>query len=179
MSVDFQRTTRRYIPEDRSLHNQRCENLKSYVGNIFLPTSKTQCRSITHVPSLSIQYIMKVCKDRGDKAPHILNFCVRLKTKKTTLRDFGPRTNYTDRAIAACWRSSVNFCRYRVLRGKRNGFPRSLSRFSRLEPLLFLPSSSSVVLTRLSGPDPDPLLLRKSGSTGNRTQDLWICSQKL
>jgi hypothetical protein len=28
-------------------------------------------------------------------------------------------------------------------------------------------------------PIPDPLLLRKSGSTGNRTRDLWICSQKL
>jgi hypothetical protein len=28
-------------------------------------------------------------------------------------------------------------------------------------------------------PVPDPLPLRKSGSAGNRTQDLWICSQKL
>ena len=28
-------------------------------------------------------------------------------------------------------------------------------------------------------PVPDPLLLRKSGSAGNRTRDLWICSQKL
>jgi hypothetical protein len=28
-------------------------------------------------------------------------------------------------------------------------------------------------------PVPDPLLLRKSESAGNRTQDLWICSQKL
>jgi hypothetical protein len=26
---------------------------------------------------------------------------------------------------------------------------------------------------------PDPLFLRKSGSPGNRTRDLWICSQKL
>jgi hypothetical protein len=29
-SVDFQRTTWRYIPEDRTLHNHRCENLSSY-----------------------------------------------------------------------------------------------------------------------------------------------------
>jgi hypothetical protein len=29
-SVDTQRTTRRYIPEDGTLHNNRCENLKSY-----------------------------------------------------------------------------------------------------------------------------------------------------
>jgi hypothetical protein len=29
-SVDFQMTTQRYIPEDRTLHNHRCEKLKSY-----------------------------------------------------------------------------------------------------------------------------------------------------
>jgi hypothetical protein len=29
-SVDFQRTIRRYIPENRALHTQYCENLKSY-----------------------------------------------------------------------------------------------------------------------------------------------------
>jgi hypothetical protein len=28
--VDFQRITRRYIPEDRTLHNHRCENPISY-----------------------------------------------------------------------------------------------------------------------------------------------------
>jgi hypothetical protein len=31
MSGDFQRTTWCYIPEDRTLHNHRCEHLKSYV----------------------------------------------------------------------------------------------------------------------------------------------------
>jgi hypothetical protein len=30
-SVDFQRITRGYIPEDGTLHNHRCENLKSYI----------------------------------------------------------------------------------------------------------------------------------------------------
>jgi hypothetical protein len=28
-------------------------------------------------------------------------------------------------------------------------------------------------------PVPDPILLRKPGSAGNRTRDLWICSQEL
>jgi hypothetical protein len=28
-------------------------------------------------------------------------------------------------------------------------------------------------------PIPDPLLLRKSGSGGNRNRDLWICNQEL
>jgi hypothetical protein len=27
-----QRTTRRHIPEDDTLHNHRCENLKSYIN---------------------------------------------------------------------------------------------------------------------------------------------------
>jgi hypothetical protein len=30
-SIDFQRTTRRYIPEDRTFHNGRCENGISYI----------------------------------------------------------------------------------------------------------------------------------------------------
>jgi hypothetical protein len=35
-SVDFQRTTRRSIPEDRTLHDHRCHNLKSYVYPKYL-----------------------------------------------------------------------------------------------------------------------------------------------
>jgi hypothetical protein len=31
--VDLQWTTRHHIPEDRTLHNHRGENLKSYVGS--------------------------------------------------------------------------------------------------------------------------------------------------
>jgi hypothetical protein len=36
MSVDFQRTTRRYVPEERTLHKRRYENLNSYK---FIPGS--------------------------------------------------------------------------------------------------------------------------------------------
>jgi hypothetical protein len=39
-----------------------------------------------------------------------------------------------------------------VSHSQSGGFPRLYSRFSRPEPLLFLPSSSSIVLTTLSGP---------------------------
>jgi hypothetical protein len=63
-----------------------------------------------------------------------------------------------------------------VSHGQRNRSPRPYSQISRPEPLLFLPSSSSVVLTRLSDPITEPLLLGKSGSVGNRTRDLWMCS---
>jgi hypothetical protein len=30
-SVDFQQTEWHYIPEDRTLHNHHCENVKSYI----------------------------------------------------------------------------------------------------------------------------------------------------
>jgi hypothetical protein len=33
-SVDLQRTTRRYIPDDSTLHNHRCKNLKSCILNL-------------------------------------------------------------------------------------------------------------------------------------------------
>jgi hypothetical protein len=35
-SVETQRTTRRYIPEDGTLHNHRCENLNSYTIKVDL-----------------------------------------------------------------------------------------------------------------------------------------------
>jgi hypothetical protein len=35
-SVDTQQTTQRYIPEDGTLHNHRCENLKPYTPWIGL-----------------------------------------------------------------------------------------------------------------------------------------------
>jgi hypothetical protein len=35
-SVDIQRNTRRYIPEDNTLHNHRCENLKSYTISVIV-----------------------------------------------------------------------------------------------------------------------------------------------
>jgi hypothetical protein len=35
MPVDFQQTTWCYIPEDSTLHNHHCENLKSYIQKNF------------------------------------------------------------------------------------------------------------------------------------------------
>jgi hypothetical protein len=42
-----------------------------------------------------------------DIRPFYLHHSLSYKNK---LRGFGPRANYTDRAIAACWPSSANFC---------------------------------------------------------------------
>jgi hypothetical protein len=85
-SADLQRTTRHYIPEDR-----------------------TFCLFHSHLLFL------------------VLHFCIP----------------YTER--------NANFCGQRVPRGQRDGSLQPYSRLSRPEPLLFLSSSSSIVLTRQSG----------------------------
>jgi hypothetical protein len=43
IQVDIPRTTRRYIPENRPLHNQRCENLKSYNNTTALTVVSRCC----------------------------------------------------------------------------------------------------------------------------------------
>jgi hypothetical protein len=50
-SVDTQRTTRRYIPEDGTLHNHRCDNLKSYIIKSCLQ-SACNCQYNCHEASL-------------------------------------------------------------------------------------------------------------------------------
>jgi hypothetical protein len=47
-------------------------------------------------------------------------------------------------------------------RGQRNGSLQPYSRLSILEPLLFISNSSSVVLTRLSGPRSRPTTSQKN-----------------
>jgi hypothetical protein len=56
---------------------------------------------------------------------------------------------------------SAKFCGYRVPCGQRDGSLRPYSRISRPEPVLFLSSSSSIVLTRLSGPPSRPTTSQK------------------
>jgi hypothetical protein len=73
---------------------------------------------------------------------------------------------------------SANSCRYRVSRGHRIRSLRPYSRLSRPEPLLFLPSSSSFVLTRLSGPRSSTTTFQKIWQRWESNPDLWICSQE-
>jgi hypothetical protein len=98
-----------------------------------------------------------------------------LFTIKTQPCGFSPQANYTERPPLV-GEVSANFFVYRGCRvvsdtdshGCNLGF---------LDPelLLFHSSSSSIWVD----PVPDPLFLRKSGSAGNRTRDLWISSQEL
>ena len=57
--------------------------------------------------------------------------------------------------------------------------PTAVNLFSGPEPLLFIQVAPQLTSRGWVDPVPDPLLLRKSGSVGNRTRDLCICSQKL
>jgi hypothetical protein len=42
----YRATTRHHIPEDDTLHNHRCENLKSYIIDLLLKAEETQRRSL-------------------------------------------------------------------------------------------------------------------------------------
>jgi hypothetical protein len=72
-------------------------------------------------------------------------------------------------------KNSANFRGWRVPRGQRDGSLRRYSRLSRPEPLLFLSSSSSVVITRLSGPRSRPTS-QKIWHRQESNSDLYICS---
>jgi hypothetical protein len=71
----------------------------------------------------------------------------------------------------------ANFCGWRVPRGQRDGSLRPYSRFYRQQPLLFYQVASQLYSRGWVDPVPDPLLF--SGSAGNRTRGLRICSQEL
>jgi hypothetical protein len=58
-------------------------------------------------------------------------------------------------------KNSANFCGYIEPRDQCDGSLRLYSRFSRPERILFLSSSSSVVLTRMSGPRSRPITCQK------------------
>jgi hypothetical protein len=80
---------------------------------------------------------------------------------KEKLRGLSPhRTIPTERPPLA-GEVSADFCGSGVPRGQRDGCLRPYSRFFRPEPLLFLSSTSSVVLMRLSGPRSRPTTSQK------------------
>jgi hypothetical protein len=61
-----------------------------------------------------------------------------------------------------------------VPRGQRVGSLRSYSRLSRQEPLIFLPSSSSIILTRLSGPRSGPITSQIIWKRRESNQNQWV-----
>jgi hypothetical protein len=81
-----------------------------------------------------------------------LRLLVGVKTKLSKLRGLSRRANYTDRASSACRRSKCQLFCIEGVAWSAQRIPISVFPFSTPEPLLFLSSSSLVVLTRLSGP---------------------------
>jgi hypothetical protein len=93
---------------------------------------------------------------------------------------FSPQANYTNRATAACQRSYCQLLRIEGVAWLAQWIPTAVnlgfldrSRYFSFQvaPQLF----SRCWVDRV----PDPLLLRKPGRAGNRTRNLWICSQEL
>jgi hypothetical protein len=82
----------------------------------------------------------------------------------TKLRGFSPQASYTDRATAACRRSQCQLLRIDGVVWSAQRIPTSINLdFLDSELLLFRSSSSSVILTRLSGPRSRP----------NTSQEIW------
>jgi hypothetical protein len=102
-------------------------------------------------------------------------------TETTNSVAFSPQVIYTDWATATCWRNLVpTFADRVVSRGQRGGSPTVVnlsfldrSRYFSFKYLLIYPHNGWV------DPVPDPPLLRKSGSAGNRTRELRVCSQEV
>jgi hypothetical protein len=76
--------------------------------------------------------------------------CINQNKTNNRLRGLSPQVDYTNRATTACRRSWCQLLRIDGCRAVRAVDPlQPYFGISRLEPLLFLSSSSSVVLTRL------------------------------
>jgi hypothetical protein len=82
-----------------------------------------------------------------------------IRLRETSICGLSPRANYIDRPIVS--EVSANVCGQRVLRCQRDWSLRPYSRLSKPEPLPFLPSSPSIVLTRLSVPWSRPTTSQK------------------
>jgi hypothetical protein len=163
------------------------EKLPALAGNQTKPVQPVaRCYTIRVIPAPNYRVIIFKCNVTGelDSTQYRLpkrkdDAFSELRYLKTKLRGFGPWTNYTDRATAACWRSWCQLLRI-------VGAVWSAQRIHTVVNLGFLDRGryfSFQVAPQLSSrgwvdPVPDPLLLRKSGSAGKRNRDLWICSQR-
>jgi hypothetical protein len=102
----------------------------------------------------------------------------RKQNKQPNSVAFNPQANYTEPPLVgeiSCQILQIEGCRVVSTVDP----PWSLISFSRPEPLLFFQVAPHLCSRGWVDPVPDPLLCRKSGSTGNRTGDLWVCSQEL
>jgi hypothetical protein len=91
---------------------------------------------------------------------------------KTKLHGFGPQANYTDRATAACRRSLCQLLQIEGVVWSAHRIPTAVNLGFLDQNRYFSIQVAPQLIRRLVDPVSDPLLLRKSGSAGNRTQEL-------
>jgi hypothetical protein len=94
---------------------------------------------------------------------------------------FSPQAKYPDWATATCRRIVVpTFVDRGVSPSQGGGSPTAVNLSFLDRSGYFLFQVAPHLFSRgWVDPVPDPLLFRKSGSTGNRTWDLWVCSQEV
>jgi hypothetical protein len=91
------------------------------------------------------------------------------------------KVNYTDWATTICqWNLLPTFVDSGVLRGQHGRSP-TVVNLSFLDQSRYFSFKSRLIYPHKGRVDsvPHPLLLRKSGSSENRTRDLWVGSQEL
>jgi hypothetical protein len=115
-------------------------------GSILKPVSIQLCPSITSVRDSETLQV-----EQEETTDFLLKYINNNNNKK--LRGLSPQANYTDRATAACWRSLRQILRIEGVAWSAQRIPTAVKLcFLDPEPLLFHSCSSSVILTRLSGP---------------------------
>jgi hypothetical protein len=144
-------------------------------------------------PAETRRCTMKVRKGNGHKVPHSpglyatwlsyqtykkeQNYKWRSlfeKQNRNKLHGLCPQANYSDRRLSA--KLVPTFADRGLSHSQWDASLRPYSQLSRPEPLLFLLSSSSVLLMRLSGLRSRPTTSQK---IWNRARDLRICSREL
>jgi hypothetical protein len=135
---------------------------------VFLCERYTECRKIGNECISRGRYDTPKTVNISTIADHLKNYDMRNNylTKTAWPQSASELYRPSDRCLSA--KLVPTFC------GQRDKSLRPYSRISRPEQLLFLPSSSSVALTRLSGPRSKPTTFFVVPGIEPR-----ICSQKL
>jgi hypothetical protein len=175
-----------FVPVFMAVQVDSCICYMNRYRDSSLEQTSTVCVTVMAAPRLSLPWRntrqdIHCQKKWVLQGRYVMEFLRARKTRRrTNAMAFSPQANYTDWATAADGRILVpTFADRWVTRGQRNGTPRLLiwgflgrSRcfFFEVAPQLSSPGWVDAV--------PDPKLLRKSGSAGNRTGDLWVCSHE-
>jgi hypothetical protein len=103
---------------------------------------------ITNMPQLKVSLSLDSSRERDTFNCGVFVECGNMQKKK--------KVDSVRERLPLVGRVSSNFCGYRMPCGQRGGSLRPYSRFSRPKPLLFLQSTSSIVLTMASRPRSRP-----------------------